>query len=134
MNTNDYGIVARYKSLLWTDKRIAEKMGLTEAQVAAIWKEVTQTSHDIEINGFANLCQQYHILCHQYQLLGESLKIIARALSQSITASSIKEILPEITDNQAQALCSKFIILPPFVPVNPADSLAESLKEQQRGN
>ncbi len=134
MNANDHGLVARYKSLLWTDEQIAAKMGITKERVAVIWKEVTQTAQDIEINGFANLCQQYHILCHQYQLLGESLKILARALSASVTGSSIQEMVPGITEEQGALICSKFIVLPPFIPVNPADSLAESLRQQQRGN
>ena len=133
MPINDDSLLMRYKAAGVQDKTIAAKLGITIEEVEARWRILGELAQRTS-NGHDDLRVQYQILCHQYQLVGESLKIIALALENTMLPSEVRKLIVEDPDTTLRNLVTSCIILKRFTPVDPAESLRASLERQQKGN
>lgn len=138
MKVNDDGLLLKYKEAGWDDVRIAKKMGMSIEEVRSRLVALSKAAELLAASGYDQLSVQYQIMCHQYQLLGESLKIIANALSNLPTQAEIAAVLPLASREDREAIAGKlaasFVILKPFVAVDPVKSFEEYLKAVQQGN
>lgn len=129
----DAKVLIKLKAMGMSSFDIAAKMGLTVEQVDTMWAELQVLAK--EQNGHGDLVAQYNHMCHQYQLLGESLKIVAMCVHAAMPPSEIRAlIVPNDVNATVKNLCEQCIILRPFVPQNPEDSLREHLKRTAEGN
>lgn len=134
---SDAQILVKYKTAGMKDEVIAAKLGITVEQVEARWKEILARASRMVDTGYDALCTQYTILSTQYQLLGESLKIIAAALGDVMPMSEIEPLIIGDADDVAATLrnlSKSCIILRPFTPVNPVESLQQRTEAVQKSN
>lgn len=130
---NDIWIV-KYKQAGKDDVWIAKKLGLTLEQVAHDWNRVVTQAETSLASGGAALAGQFHVLCQQYQLVGESLKILGKAISHQVTIEDILPLVSGSPQETAERILANYIVLMPFVAVDPQKSLEESIKSQLQGN
>lgn len=113
---------------------IATRLHISAVEVELRWKRIQEGTLAAEENGHTKLCQQYTILCHQYQLLGESLKIISRAISDELNPEELALLIVDDKKQTLDNLRRNAIVLRPFKPVDPAQSLQERLEKEQKAN
>lgn len=130
----DMALLVKYKNAGMSDAVIASKLGLKEAQVREKWLELLQLSETASSAGYLDLSQQFTIMAHQYQLLGESMKIIATALSDRMGMDEIKGLITSDPKQTLKNLWESSIILKPFVAVDVNKSFEESRKRDAEGN
>lgn len=131
---DDYQILVKYKNAKMPDDMIAAKMGISVEKVNNMWTAICEQVKQIQSTGYEDLKKQWWIFCQQYELLGESLKLIAGALSNVMPAPEIAELL---TDNKADTLknlTSRCIVLRPYAFTDPIQSLEQSTKRLQKNN
>ena len=127
MTEEDKDIV-RMKGAGVSTHRIALKLGMTEVQVDERWNAIRAEIADRATSGYASLVDQFTVMAHQYQLLGESLKIVAGALGNVMPDTEVQALFaadPKLTVRQLKQNC---IILRPFVPVNPQESIDRTVQ------
>jgi len=134
MNVTDIGMLVKYKRANWTDRAIAAKLGVSVEEVARRWREILDRASQMSSSGYDQLNIQYQILCQQYQLLGESLKIIAAAIGNGAEPSDIRPLITPDPEETIKNLMSKLIVLRPFTPMDPAESLKATEKRTCEGN
>lgn len=122
MDLTDDAILVRYKATGMPDERISQKMGITIEEVQIRWKRLVETAQPV-IDSVTGLVNQFNVLALQYQLLGESLKIIAGALHNQMTPTEIRTLVTNDPEETVRNLIKSCIMLRPFVPINPVDSL-----------
>lgn len=113
---------------------IAMRVGATVAEVEARWKELQAVAHAAQESGHQNLCNQVAVLAHQYQLVGESLKILAGAVGASMSPAELRPLITADPEQTLENLFKHCIILKPFTPVDPVESLERHLKQVREGN
>jgi len=113
---------------------IATRLNISAVEVEKRWKRIREGTLAAEENGHTQLCQQYAVLCHQYQLLGESLKIISHAISDELNPEELAILVVDDKEQTLDNLRRNAIILRPFKPVDPAQSLQEHLEAKQKSN
>lgn len=142
MNQNDLYLI-KLKAAKLPSSTIATKLGMSTVEVERHWKRIQEEVENAALNGHTNLCNQYTVLCHQYQLLGESLKIISMALANEMTEEDLKKVVTKDAidqngfldvDRVIKNLRRSCIILRPFTPIDPAESLKETNQRIQEGN
>jgi hypothetical protein len=130
-------LLIKYKQAGLSDERIGSRLGMTAAEVAQMWKTVLERNEQKKCNGYDDLTKQYTLLCHHYQLFGESLKIVAEALSNEATDEQVRDLLAgdhsEI-EISLRNLRKHLIILKPFAPKDPAVTLQEHIIKTQAKN
>jgi len=133
----DDSVLARYKLLNMPDEWIAQKLGLTVAEVSRRWKvlETNAAQQRLTESGYGDLIVQMNVMCHQYQLLGESLKIMCGEIGNPVTSSELKAlIVPNDVEQTTINLMTRLIILHPFVPKDPAQELEKHMQQLLRGS
>lgn len=113
---------------------IAARLGISVEEVGKRWERMREEVILAKANGHGMLCEQYNVLCSQYQLLGESLKIVAAALGNTMPTEELKLLIVRDQEQTLKNLTQSCIILRPFVPIDPAASLEEHLKATREGN
>ena len=134
MNTSDDAWLIKYKQVGLSDKVIAQKLGVPLEEIQQRWKDLMDQSARLNQAGYDNLAAQYHTLCGQYQLMGESLKLVAMALSDVAPIDEIRMAIVSDPEKTLMNLTQSFIILRPCRQVDPSIALEESLKRTQAGN
>jgi hypothetical protein len=110
-------------------KEIAAKLSISEAEVERRWHALQQEiAGEMATNGHGDIIVQWTTLCMQYQLLGESLKALGSGLCNLAHVSDLMEQVPGLRDVQAIELVRKFIILRPYVAVDPAQAIEKQLE------
>lgn len=133
----DDEVLAKYKIARMPDERIAAKMGITVEEVDKRWKRILERSSRMTESGYGHLLDQFTIFCNQYQLLGESMKIIAMALGNLMPVSEIEPLIVGDSEDVSMTLknlAKSCIILRPFTPVNPVESLQQATEAIQTSN
>src|SRR3990167_144141 len=112
-----------------SDGIIAKKLGITEGEVNRRFLTIQVEQCAAVNNGTYGLIAQFNLLCHQYQLMGQSLKVFAEALGKSASYNEVQKVvqLSEPT-KVSENLLGSFLILKPFSPVMPEDSLRQSIE------
>lgn len=105
----------KLKALRLSNEKIAEKLGIHPNEVERRWQSLSATLVAATDSGYANLCDRFSILCAQYQLVGESLKEIARALGESVSVETLRNMISTDPEETLQRL-KGLIILKPYVP------------------
>lgn len=117
--TNETKYLFKLKSAGWTDAKIARKLGWTEAQVQQhLLSAVADFQQEME-NGYASLKELFTTLCCQYQLVGESLKVLAGAIGDALSAEEIEALWEADPKKMAAKLRTHCIPLRPFAPPDP---------------
>src|SRR5918992_5706679 len=93
--TEDQITISKYKSLGKSNNWIAAKMGWKPERVEKEWKEITAKANQVLTTGFEKLCYHFQLLCQQYSLVGESLKVIATALDNTMPDDELRELIKE---------------------------------------
>lgn len=106
---------------------IAKRLGITPEEVHQRWALLQEKMKALQKSGYQALVDQFTMLCAQYQLLGESLKIIAGALGNEVSPEEVKASIVANPEQTYQNL-AQYIILHPFVPVSPEESLKRTLE------
>jgi len=127
--TDDDKYLIKLKGAGFSDAAIGKKLGLSEAWVTARWKEIEATFVTGHTSGFAALCDHVTVMAHQYQLLGESLKIAAEALSNRMSEPELVQLITPDPVQTLKNLRSQCIILRPFVPITPEESIKRTAAE-----
>lgn len=107
---------------------IAARMGLTVEQVEQRWSQILKDVAAKESNGYLALCDAFHILANQYQLVGESLKIIGNAIGNVMPADEVAKHITSDPQETLDNLRRHTIILRPFIPITPEESLKQTVK------
>lgn len=130
MPINDAYLV-KLKQAKIADEIIAGKLGISIQQVNERWEEILRQVMATEMNGHGELINHFNVLCHQYQLLGESLKIFGKAICNIVPQSELLGLLKEgsTVQQMVATLSERCIILRPFVPLTPQESLEQSIKD-----
>ena len=129
MKNADYWIL-KYKSANWTSENIGRKLNMSAEEVDRIWDQMVAQSKTEESNGMLPLSHQYTVMAYQYQCLGESLKIVATALSNEAAISEIAELIDSDPIASAGRLHSRLIVLRPYQFQDPEKALQDTLKRQ----
>jgi len=116
------------------DERIAAKMSLTVEEVNTRWASILARGKDMVANGYAELDEAFGVLVHQYQLIGVSLETIAMALGNIMPPEEIEKLIDTDKAKTVRNLSTLAIILRPYVPQNPIDTVQAHLKENQKNN
>lgn len=127
MITDDKMLV-KLKQAGLSNLRIAQRLGITEADVEVAWKRIIEAAETAPLAGHDAMQTQYTVLCHQYQLLGESLKIIAGGIGNAMSPSEIRALLTTDPEQSLQNLLKSCIILRPFTPVDPCEAFQKTLE------
>jgi len=132
---NDDNLLIKYKSAGVKDSVIAAKLGIAIAEVASRWKRLVEVANLPPDNGREALHTQFNTLAIQYQLLGESLKVIAAALGDTMPPSEIAELIVEGDAAQTlKNLNTRCIVVKPFTPVDPVQALEQATQIIQQSN
>ena len=130
-NVDTHKLLIKYKKAGIPDHIIAARMNISVNEVRRQWEGLQMLAKEVDC-GYGDLTLQFNILCHQYQLLGESLKILADAITNRATPEEVEKAVK--SSDPVKNLFTSFIILRPFVPVDPAQALEEATKKIQEGN
>lgn len=125
---HDEKYLIKLKGAGFSDLAIATKLGITEKEVIERWKKLEAGLASMTSSGYSAFCDTVTIAAHQYQLLGESFKIIASALGDRMTEEEIAALIVDDKKQTLENLRSRCIILRPFVPVTPEESLKNTLQ------
>ena len=125
--TEDDKYLMKLKLQGWLDCNIARKMGITEDQVKERWNSIQTLLAAGHASGYAALLDHFTVLCHQYQMLGESLKIVAAALGNQVTEKQLSSLVEDNREHTVKNLMGSCIILHPFIPITPEESLKNTL-------
>jgi len=135
MKVTDQTVLARYKLTGMKDHMIAEKMGISVAEVQKLWTEMREAAHASDPSGYQDLIAHMNVLCYQYQLFGESLKAICRQLGCTVTASDLKaQIVKDDPDKTASNILQHYIVTKAFVKTDPVEALEKHLHRIIEGN
>lgn len=126
--TEETKYLIKLKGAGFTDATIAKKLGIPEAEVVRQWKELEAAFLSGSLSGFAAFCDHVTVTAHQYQLLGESLKIMAEVLSNPVSEKELREMVVADIDQTIKNLQSRCIMLRPFIPVTPEESIRRTTK------
>lgn len=126
MNADDQYLV-KLVSVGTNPKVIAAKLNITEQEVALRWKRIQKQAETVEFDGYAELCGQFTILANQYQLVGESLKLVASALSRKASNQELLSLIGKTDKETLHNLKTKVIVLKNHTIQNPAESLKNSI-------
>lgn len=129
MKDTEYWIL-KYKSAHWTSENIAKKLSTTPQEIDRIWESMVAQSKSETANGSLPLAHQFTVFAYQYQLLGESLKVMASALSNEATTTEIRQLIDSDPLASAERIRSRFIVLRPFQFQDPEKALQDGLKRQ----
>ena len=110
------------------DEQIAGRLGITVEQLREKWTRLLNRLSG-QINGDADFRSQFAHLAGHYQLLGESLKIIANALSNQPSLEEIEAVLTEDKKQSAEAILQNFLIFRPFVVQCAEESLKSTIRD-----
>jgi len=132
--SNDDLYLVKLKGCGLSTGTIATRLNISAVEVEKRWKRIQEGTLAAQENGHTQLCQQYTVLCHQYQLLGESLKIISHAISDELNPEELSLLIVDDKTQTLDNLRRNAIILRPFKPVDPAESLKERLEKQAESN
>lgn len=133
MSQNDLYLV-KLKGAGLTDKEIGQRMNLSIEQVEMNWKRIQRELQSTSVQSSLALFNQYTVLCHQYLLVGESLKIISGALANEASSEELRRCCGATYEETVKNIKQNFIVLRPFTPIDPEESLKQSIKTAQGAN
>jgi len=109
------------------DAHIAAKFGITKEALEIRWQRVQREIRDAAQGSFAQLVDQFTVMAHQYQLLGESMKIVAGAIGDTMPSEEIRALIGENDEETLRNLKTKAIVLRPFTaPISPEESIRKT--------
>lgn len=125
---DDDSILTKYKLGGMTDERISQKLGISTQEVALRWGRIVEAAKN-NFAGQVDFGKQLNVLALQYQLLGESLKIIANALSNAVSPTELRTMVTNDPEETVRNLTQSAIVLKPFVMVDPIAALEAHQKK-----
>lgn len=137
----DQEYLIKLKSQNWKDADIAKRLSCTVQEVEAAWEGICASAAQTVASGYPQLAQQWLALCNQYQLVGISLRAIGEGIHKTYSAEEIRQFLLASCDGEyltkealindvVENLFRNAIILRPFVSVNPAKVLEDTIKSK----
>jgi hypothetical protein len=118
-------LLLKYMSVKMPIERISQKLGITTNEVLTRWRRLQETAQSIQ-SSQADLAQQLNVMALQYQLLGESLKIVVKAVGNSVTPTELRALITADPEETVRNILKACIVLRAFVPINPVESLQQS--------
>lgn len=126
--TEDDKYLVKMLSAGFSLANVSKKLGVAEDVLKKRWEMIQASLIVDHSSGYAAFCDHINNSAFQYQLLGESFKITAEALSQRMTDDDLLKLIvagnPEQTVKNLKSNC---IILKPFVPLTPEESIKKTL-------
>lgn len=126
--SEDEKYLIKLKGAGFLNSAIAKKLGISESDVERRWKELESKFDSATASGYSAFCDTVTVMAHQYQLLGESLKIVASALGDRLTEKELDALVVPDREQTLKNLRHNCIILRPFIPVTPEESLKRTLQ------
>lgn len=110
----------KQKSAGIPDYKIAQRMGMTAAEVDRRWTEIVDELEAQKVSGIEDLNARFLLMCQEYVLLGTSLRVMGAALGNLTTDDELRALL-DTEDKEAafKALRKSCIVLRAFVPPSP---------------
>jgi transcriptional regulator with XRE-family HTH domain len=123
----------KLKQAGWTDRKIAEKMGISVEAVQLQWQGLVRLATEKEENGQTELIQVGMVMAQQFQLLGQSLGIFTNALNGTYEPAELRKVIAECPPGEDLAawLLKKTLILKPFSLPSP-ERLAEEMEKASK--
>lgn len=106
---------------------IAEKLGMTVAEIEERVATVQAEAKAHEANGMFHLINAFTNTCHQYEMVGEGLKHLSTNLSNPVTIADLVMVINGgcVTGEAiAQRILERYIVLQPYTP-NEVEALEE---------
>jgi hypothetical protein len=113
---NNETMLIKYKSVGWTDKQIAARMGIPAQEVTQRWEHLQSVASSQEFKGKLLATERFTDLCRNYELVGEGLKNISELLCSAVEPMEIKRAIPSLTDEQILSIIQHYIVLRPPIP------------------